>query len=455
MKKLKFLFFLLLLISFTTLSRGELVIEKIAKENVIISELKNPAVFDFIVDNKGLKEDVRIYSLISVTIEPLDKFLLNEGKNNFEVKAYPGVKLRAKPGFLNFEYQIKGSISGITKDSLLIKIVPLNDVLTIEPSPLHPMNSEAEIVIRNMENINLENLTLTFDSPFYSGEEKFSLKPFEKKPIMVKVNKETEKLTAGDYIVMAKVKIEDKEADVGGIIKYLESEGTSYDVESKGTIIKTTVLRKKNYGNTPVDVKLNINKDIISRLFTSYSIDPVSKERKGLSVNYVWEKNLSPSESFEVKVTTNYTIPFILILLIIAVGIFAKIYSQTAVTLNKRVSFVNTKGGHFALKVNLTVKARKHVDNVQIIDRLPDMTKLYEKFGKAPDKIDNATKRIFWNLDRINKGEERVYTYIIYSDLKVVGKFELPAATAVFEKDGKTMEAWSNKTYFASESLGR
>ena len=119
MKKLKFLFFLLLLISFTTLSRGELVIEKIAKENVIISELKNPAVFDFIVDNKGLKEDVRIYSLISVTIEPLDKFLLNEGKNNFEVKAYPGVKLRAKPGFLNFEYQIKGSISGITKDSLL------------------------------------------------------------------------------------------------------------------------------------------------------------------------------------------------------------------------------------------------------------------------------------------------------------------------------------------------
>jgi hypothetical protein len=77
---------------------------------------------------------------------------------------------------------------------------------------------------------------------------------------------------------------------------------------------------------------------------------------------------------------------------------------------------------------------------------------LYEKFGIRPDKIDAATKRLFWNIERLNSGEERVYSYIIYSKLNVVGRFELPSATAIYQREGKTEQVLSNRTFFVAET---
>ena len=46
-------------------------------------------------------------------------------------------------------------------------------------------------------------------------------------------------------------------------------------------------------------------------------------------------------------------------------------------------------------------------------------------------------------------------SYIIYSKIGVVGKFSLPTAIAVYEKDGKIHEAESNRAYFVAEQRGR
>ncbi len=430
---------------------AELEVKKIDKGSVVISELNNPAVFDFVINNKGEEENAEIYSLITVSMVPKGKFVLAHGENTVEVKAYLDQTMKSRGGFFNFEYQIKGDDSGIFKDTMLLKIVSLKDVLEIEPRPLNPVNTEATVIVKNKENTNLENVKIELDSPFFSDSKEISLKPFEEVPIQIKINKDTKKIIAGPYIVSAKVNLQGEETKVEGLMDYLESSGISVDKSSKGAIIKDTTITKTNQGNTPATAAIEVDKDIISRLFTSYSLDPEKTERNGFIIKYTWTKDLSPAEVFTIDVKTNYTIPFIILVLIVIVGVMAKVYSQTAIVLTKRVSYVKTKGGQFALKVNLHVKAKKHVDNIQVIDRLPTMSKLYESFGKKPDRVDEATKRIFWNVDRLSAGEERVYTYIIYSELKVVGRFELPAATAVFEKEGKTQEAWSNKTYFAAE----
>jgi hypothetical protein len=178
----------------------------------------------------------------------------------------------------------------------------------------------------------------------------------------------------------------------------------------------------------------------------------MASKRSGMGVKYIWERDLNPGESFAISTTTNYTIPLILIILIVLVVIFTKTYSLEAVNVEKKVSYVKTKGGQFALKVTLHVKARKHTDNIQIIDKLPEMTKLYEKFGKMPERIDHATRRLFWTIPTLSSGEERVFSYIIYSGLNIVGRFELPNATAVFEQGGKQVEVWSNKAYFAVDT---
>jgi len=82
--------------------------------------------------------------------------------------------------------------------------------------------------------------------------------------------------------------------------------------------------------------------------------------------------------------------------------VFAKKFSKRNMNLRKKVTFVKAKGGEFALKVSLFVHAKKYIEKVQIIDRLPSLVKIYEKFGgETPTKVDEANKRIEWNFRKI------------------------------------------------------
>src|SRR3989304_5044290 len=93
------------------------------------------------------------------------------------------------------------------------------------------------------------------------------------------------------------------------------------------------------------------------------------------------------------------------------------------IIVRKRVSFVRAKGGQFGLKVSLHVRGRGFVERVKVFDRVPAIAKLYERFGAiAPTRFDASTRRLEWNLGTLDRGEERVLTYIIYSKVGVVGK---------------------------------
>jgi hypothetical protein len=92
------------------------------------------------------------------------------------------------------------------------------------------------------------------------------------------------------------------------------------------------------------------------------------------------------------------------------------------------------------------------VEKIKIIDKLPNIVTLYEKFGAiAPDTVDVKNRRLEWNIEALNKGEERIFSYIIYSKIGVFGKFELPVARAVYELEGQVKEATSNKSFFVNK----
>ena len=149
--------------------------------------------------------------------------------------------------------------------------------------------------------------------------------------------------------------------------------------------------------------------------------------------------------------TTNYTFPFVILIIIAVIVTFVKMQQRTSMVVKKNVSFVKTKGGEFALKVTLFARSNKYVDNVQLIDTLPLSLRLFDKFGKKPDKIDVPTRRLFWNIGNLGAGEERVFSYIVYSKIRMVGRFELPSAMAIFSHEGKPQEVLSNRAFFASE----
>jgi hypothetical protein len=147
--------------------------------------------------------------------------------------------------------------------------------------------------------------------------------------------------------------------------------------------------------------------------------------------------------------------PLILIILIVAIVVLVRRFSEKDVMLRKKVSFVNAKGGEFALKVSIQVKAKNYVERVNVIDKLPALVKIYERFGgDEPTRVDEKNKKIEWNFEKLEQGEIRIISYVIYSKIGVVGKFALPKATVLFEKEGKIKEAQSNQAFFVAEQRG-
>ena len=135
-----------------------------------------------------------------------------------------------------------------------------------------------------------------------------------------------------------------------------------------------------------------------------------------------------------------------------AIVVLVRKYTGTSLVLRKRVSFVRAKGGEFALKVSIAAQAKKHIDRVNLVDRLPPLVSLHEKFlGEQPTRADEKNRRVEWNFESMQPGEIRIVSYIIYSKVGVFGKFELPTATAIFEKEGNIHEVESNKAFFISE----
>ena len=87
-----------------------------------------------------------------------------------------------------------------------------------------------------------------------------------------------------------------------------------------------------------------------------------------------------------------------------------------------------------------------------MIYKLPSIVRIYERFGgEQPSKVNEKTRRIEWNFEKMDEGEVRTISYIIYSKVGVLGKFTLPTATAIYERDGKICEDYSNRAYFIAE----
>ena len=85
---------------------------------------------------------------------------------------------------------------------------------------------------------------------------------------------------------------------------------------------------------------------------------------------------------------------------------------------------------------------------------MPPLVKIYERFlNERPSKVDEAKKRVEWGFEKLEEGERRVLSYIIYSKVGVLGKFALPSTTGIYELQGKIKETTSNKVYFVAEQI--
>ncbi len=452
----KLIVFLLIVLIFPVISAINLDIEKTSQNEVMILDLEVPTVFTFEIENNGAPDEFEFYTFFALIEEPTEKiFIDNNEIKEVQVKLLPGYSMKA--GFSTFDLFIKATDGSETKEKLTMRIVNLQDAFEVGSVDLDLDTNSLEIYLQNKINFDFDFITAEFSSPFFEFEESFSLNANEKKDFSVNLNKEDfKKIAAGFYTLSVEITTKGKTAEVEGIIKFEEKNIVTTIKKDSGIIISSKIFEKINEGNTVQSSEIIIKKNIISRLFTSFSPEPDLVEREGLKVYYSWIREIKPGESIKVVVRTNWLIPFLIILLIVAIVVFAKKFTKRNMVLRKKVTFVRAKGGEFALKVSLFVHAKKYLEKVQIIDRLPSLVKIYEKFGgEIPTKIDEKNRRIEWNFEKLESGEIRVISYIIYSKVGVLGKFALPSATAIFQRNGEIKDEESNRAFFVAEQISK
>lgn len=444
--------FMVVLINFV--SAINLQVDKQIVEDVIIKEIDNEAVFEFTIQNLGSPDSFEFYSLVGVEISPKDMFTLATGETKkITVRIKAGESVKRNIGYYTFVYKIKSTNSGTQEDKLTIRIVNLKDALGLSADNISPDSEKITVSLENKEKYNFDSIEAKLSSAFFQVQETFALPQLERKFFTIDLDKDKLKtLTAGPYILTTNLKVGNITEKFESTINFLEKSGLLTEENREGIVIFRHEIEKRNGGNLVTLAEISIRKNVLSRLFTTFSIAPSKSERNGFFVSYYWQQELRPGETLTVVAKTNWVLPIIIVVVLAFLLFLVQVYLTSDLILKKRISFVKSKGGEFALKVSINVKARRFVEKIEVLDKLPPIVKIYERYGTVhPDRVDEKNKRLSWNIESLNAGGETVLSYIVYSKIGVVGKFELPAATAVYEKSGKIKETSSNKVFFVNE----
>lgn len=453
MKKLFLLSFLILILP--SILALNINVEKENVPGVMVQGIYQPTIFNLKITNTGETATFNFMNFEGFLIEP-ETIRLEKGETkDVEFKIYPKEHFDYK-GFYIFKYSIFNEEKRLD-DELVIKIIDFQTAFEIGAQEIDPESNSLKLYVRNKENFKFEKLNMKLSSAFFNLDEEFNLAPNQRKSFDIKLNKEDfKKLMAGFYTMKAEITLDDLKANLEGIIKFNEKDIVITEKKEFGFVISSKIITKENEGNVVVDTQTTITKNIISRLFTSFSPEPDSIERKNSQIYYVWEQKIKPGEVSEIVVKTNWLFPFLIVLIVFAIIILVKKSTRKNLSIRKKVSFVKSKGGEFALKVTLNIHAINYVEKVRLIDRLPPLVKLYEKFGiEKPIRADEKNKRVEWAFEKLEAGETRVISYIIYSKVTILGRFILPSAMAIFERNGKILEETSNQSFFMAEESKR
>src|SRR3989344_4433262 len=423
-------------------------------QNSVIVDINEPALFTLHVKSLGEADVFELYSLVGIDITP-KQFSLGAGESkDISISVMPQDFLRSKEDIpITFVYKNKDSKGNMIEQSLSINIIGLDSSFTIQPESINPKSESITVTMKNNLNYEFKDMKVVMESAFFDYKDTFTLAPKEVKSIVIPLDKEkTSKLQAGNYLMDTEINYKNKRTMIQNQMNFVEQEDIETVETNSGVIIRKAEISKKNIGNIKKSVSVTVERNLVSYLFTTINQDPSRSEFNGLNRVYIWEKDLSPGEELNVRATTNWLYPLIILLLIVSGGVLIRKSLYTDVILRKKVSFIKTKGGEFALKISIVVKAKRFIERIKITDRLPHIVELYDKFGAVkPDVVDRKNKRLEWNIEAMNEGESRIFSYIIFSKIGVVGTFELPNAYAVYEREGELKEVFSNKSYYVNE----
>lgn len=214
-----------------------------------------------------------------------------------------------------------------------------------------------------------------------------------------------------------------------------EFSDTATELSTKKSVFGyTKTITDKNNGNINQIVTIEFPyRSFIEKIFTNFNIDPTTNTKTSAT----WQRQLGPGEAFVIIADTDYTVPILIIALLVVAVIAYILVRQKKVIVSKKAIKIRTKGGELAVKIITVIKnvSDLEVGNLMLVDRLPPTTQLYEKFGTVkPDKVEKH--KLEWKFPSILPQEEIVVSYVLYSKMRMLGTIEIPQA-ALFFNDAK------------------
>ena len=464
MKRLLFIIFLVFLASFNVYAQDtpKDVEIKITTENNKISA-NDAAIFDISITNnrnrdtdffiaKGFfSENWRVAAdpyIVSVE----DGFTRNTNLRVVPLKfLIPGkydlvISVESRDGAIKEELPIEVTIIPFGQESVNTELI-VDD--KIDPR----LGAVARISLENLYNYDINEVNIIFNSELFEVKRDIKLKANENR--IEKFDLEfDDNVQLKNYLFTVSVK---SGRDVlGGANKNVLLSPYSEVTEKvfrSNNFNKKILITKENTGTdkSVEDVKLELTS--LERLLARYNIRPDRIEKIDGKHVVAWTFSLDPGDKRDIIVTLPYgTYLTLLLVVVLSVYIISYLTKRKIVLVKKVLDVDKDREGIRGIKVilHLTNRGNKSFHKIRVIDYLPKLVAAGTKdFGTMkPTKVQRShdgRMRLVWDLDGLDRGEERIISYVARSKLSIIGKLMLPEAVVEYHTGKKYVHVKSNR----------
>ena len=371
------------------------------------------------------------------------------------------------PGKYNLILTVESRDKTVVKEvPLEVEIIPFGEEnvktdLIVDDKIDPRTGAVARIKLENLFNHDVEDVTILFTSELFDFKREVELKANEIK--IEKFNLEFETNVAlREYLF--RVNVKSGHEVLGGASKKVEF--TPYaEVTEKifrsNNFNKKIVVTKENTGTEESTETVSIELTSFENLLATYNVKPDEVESGDGTHTAFWTFNLNPGDRRDIIITLPYGTYLAGLLLIIVVIYMGLYVSRKKVVLVKRVMDVHKdQEGIRGIKIilHLTNRGNKAIHKIRVIDYLPKLVAASSKdfTTMKPSKVQRSADgrmRLVWDLDGLDRGEERIISYVAKSKLSIIGRLALPDAVVEYYSGRKYVHVCSNKlTLLTKES---
>ncbi len=454
----KFMPFLVILILFSIGVKAEL---EITQETIRDTILPTQTGLVYLkITNENFFDQVEVrYSddFWRLKIEP--RFINLPANEQQVVKIYLYPLNSAKPGdyVVNLIFWSITDFKVETEYTLKLKLMDPSKAINVEllDQKIDPRKKDFPLKIKftNNYDIPIKDLKVEIKNRLFSLRKTFDFEPGEVKIEEFLINLDPS-IKQGKYPVEFLFSMDNKPVariDKEILISHL-SEITK-DIKKVNRIfssVKEIVIM--NGANTIAEEQYKEKFSKFERLFTLVKPRPNNILKEGNKYVYIWDINLEPLESYEIRIIKTYRGFLITIFgLLILIGLVYYWFGKEIEITKKVLTTRKEKDGisNFKILLNIKNKSKRPLYNVKILDKLPHLIKPLRDFGTLKPTSIKKTRAgiaLIWNLPLLSKKEEIVISYKVESKLPIVGRFLLSTATAKYRnKHGRIVKSYSNK----------